>query len=447
MMFGTRQETALRGRVDWLMVASIAGLVACGTLAILSSASAVPNFGVLIQKHFLAAGLGILLFLFSLGFNYQVYQDQAKTLYVLTLLMMLGVLFFGSIQRGQRAWIHFPFFTFQPSEIARIFTILILANYLDRRGGRVQDVSTVFGAFALAAPIMALILKEPDFSSTLSFFPMLLVMLFCAGANLGALLVLAGYGSITLGLPLAWTLVAMNPEWQSFGPIAYFMSLTAFGWPLYIGFALIVFGGFFLWRLSVMARTQIHGLIFVVATLVASAGLGSAVLVNHQLKVYQRNRFVAFLVPQVDPRGAGYNVRQAQIAIGSGGLWGKGLFSGTQSQLGFLPERHTDFVFAVIGEEMGFLGAVGVLAFYLMLVWRIVNTARVARDRYGYLVCCGMASIYGFSLLVNVGMCVGMVPVAGIPLPLVSYGGSNLAVTLYALGITANIYSRRYAFL
>ena len=130
----------------------------------------------------------------------------------------------------------------------------------------------------------------------------------------------------------------------------------------------------------------------------------------------------------------------------SGGLWGKGAFSGTQSQLGFLPERHTDFIYAVIGEEMGFLGGMSVLGLYLLLLWRIVNTARLARDRYGYMVCCGFAAVYGFYLLLNVGMCVGLVPVAGVPLPLLSYGGSSLAVTLFSMGIVANIYSRRYAF-
>ncbi|MFA6030976.1 MAG: FtsW/RodA/SpoVE family cell cycle protein [Elusimicrobiota bacterium] len=446
-MFLNRSDTALRGRVDWLLVGSAAGLVAIGTLAILSAASPLPYFGKLLEKHFLAAVVGALLFVFGLSFNYQVYQDQSKTLYALTILILVWVLVFGLYQRGQRSWIRFPFVTFQPSELARILTILTLANFLDRRGSRVGDVTTVFWAFALVAPVMILILKEPDFSSTLSFFPMLLVMLFCSGAHLGALVVMGAYGAITLGLPLMWTLVSMNPAWMSFAPLAYFMKISTLNMPVLIALGVIAVGGLLAWRLSIMARTGIHGVFFAAATVVLIAGLASATLVNHQLKGYQRNRFVAFLVPQVDPRGAGYNVQQAQIAIGSGGLWGKGVFSGTQSQLGFLPERHTDFIYAVIGEEMGFLGAMAVLALYLMLVWRIVNTARVARDRYGYLVCCGMASIYGFALLVNVGMCVGLVPVAGIPLPLVSYGGSNLAITLYALGIVANIYSRRYAFL
>ena len=138
---------------------------------------------------------------------------------------------------------------------------------------------------------------------------------------------------------------------------------------------------------------------------------------------------------------------QSQIAIGSGGALGKGLFNGTQSQLGFLPERHTDFIYAVVGEEMGFVGTMTILAFYLLLIWRIVSIGKLARDRYGFLVCSGLATMFCFELVLNVGMCLGLMPVAGIPLPLISYGGSSLVITLWALGIAANIYSRRYALL
>ena len=141
------------------------------------------------------------------------------------------------------------------------------------------------------------------------------------------------------------------------------------------------------WRLSLQLRVNVSPPTFAVGALLLAAGLSSAALVDHQLKDYQRNRFVAFLLPAADPRGASYNVAQAQIAIGSGGLWGKGVFSGTQSKLGFLPERHTDFIYAVIGEEMGFLGTMAVLGLYMLLLWRIVDTARQARDQIGRASC------------------------------------------------------------
>ena len=438
----------MRGRVDWILAGATAGLVAIGTLGILSAATPLPHFGTIVLKHSAAVGFGILLFLFGLGFNYQIYQDQSKVLYGFTIAMMVCVLVLGTHLRGQRAWFRLPFFMFQPSELARILTVLVLANFLDRRSKRAQDVLTVLGAFAIVAPVMVLVLKEPDFSSTLTFFPILIVMLFCAGANLVQLSAMAGYGALTLGLPLAWTMLSLNPDWlESFPAAAFFMGLTEFRWPLFFTAAGIFLAAYLAYRLFSMARAHVPGFIFAVAGFVVAGGLFSAVLANRQLKGYQRQRFVAFIAPETDPRGASYNVQQAQIAIGSGGLWGKGVFSGTQSQLGFLPERHTDFIYAVIGEEMGFLGGMGVLALYLMLIWRLVNAARAARDNYGYLVCCGLAAYYGFSLFINVGMCLGLVPVAGIPLPLVSYGGSNLTMTLLALGIAENVYARRYALL
>jgi rod shape determining protein RodA len=200
------------------------------------------------------------------------------------------------------------------------------------------------------------------------------------------------------------------------------------------------------WRLSGWMRASVSWIYFGIPFFLIAAGLCSAVFVNSHVKEYQRRRFMAFMNPDLDPQGATYHVNQALVAIGSGGLVGKGVFSGTQSQLGFLPERHTDFIFAVIGEEMGFLGTVLVLGLYLLVLARIVRAAEFARDRYGYLVCAGIASIFGFYLLVNVGMCLGTLPVAGIPLPFVSYGGSNLVVNLWALGIVGNIYSKRYAF-
>ena len=437
----------IRGRVDWALVGAMMGLLIIGTVGVLSAASPLPYYSAILQKHFLALGIGSILFVFGLGFNYQVFQDQSKTIYALVVLIMIAVLVFGETQRGTKGWINFPMFSFQPSEIARLGTLLVLANFLDRRAKSSHRVSYVLGAFGVTLPVMALILMEPDFSGTLPLFPMLLAMLFCGGANLAHLFAMGSYGALTLALPLFWTLLSLRPEWTSSSWfLDFFMRLREFDVPLAIAMGVIIVGTWIVYKIMQLLRFNAPAAIFVVAAAILSTGLASGVLVDHQLKGYQRNRFVAFLVPQADPRGAAYNVRQAQVAIGSGGLWGKGVFSGTQSRLGFLPERHTDFIYAVIGEEMGFVGTMSVLALYMLLLWRIVNAARVARDRYGYLVCCGIGAVTAFYLLVNVGMCLGLVPVAGVPLPFVSYGGSNLAVTLLGMGIVGNVYSRRYAF-
>ena len=161
------------------------------------------------------------------------------------------------------------------------------------------------------------------------------------------------------------------------------------------------------------------------------------------LKDYQKSRLTVFLDPNVDPLGAGYHIIQSKIAIGSGQLFGKGLFAGTQSQLNFLPENHTDFIFAVVGEELGFLGSIAILALYFLLLYRGVKTAQNARDKFGTLLAAGITSMMAFHLLVNVGMTIGIMPVTGIPLPFMSYGVSALTTNLVSIGILINIQSRQ----
>ena len=172
-------------------------------------------------------------------------------------------------------------------------------------------------------------------------------------------------------------------------------------------------------------------------------GFFAGEFVDHQMKTYQRKRVEAFLAPKSDPKGAGYNVLQAQIAMGSGGVLGKGLFSGTQSRLGFVPEKHTDFILAVVGEELGLWGTLTVLGLYLLILWRLVMIGYSASDRYGYLVCGGMFGMFFTYMIINFGMLIGIVPVAGIPLPFISYGGSNLVSSLLALGVAQSVYARR----
>lgn len=162
------------------------------------------------------------------------------------------------------------------------------------------------------------------------------------------------------------------------------------------------------------------------------------------LKDYQKMRIMVFLDPNVDPLGSGYHIIQSKIAIGSGMLFGKGLFEGTQSQLNFLPENHTDFIFAVVGEEFGFVGAVILLLLYLIVMWRGIQIAKEARDTFGRLLAVGITSMLAFHVLVNVGMTTGIMPVTGIPLPLMSYGISSLTTNIMAIAILMNVHMRKY---
>jgi rod shape determining protein RodA len=161
------------------------------------------------------------------------------------------------------------------------------------------------------------------------------------------------------------------------------------------------------------------------------------------LKDYQKDRLVNFVNPERDPRGSGYNVLQSIVAVGSGGIWGKGLGHGSQSQLNFLPEKHTDFIFAVISEELGFFGATATLILLALVLYRIKETARFSRDNFGFLVSIGIMGAVFFQIIVNVGMNLGVMPVAGVPLPFLSYGGSSLVSTLASMGIVQSVYMRR----
>ena len=177
-------------------------------------------------------------------------------------------------------------------------------------------------------------------------------------------------------------------------------------------------------------------------------GLGIAVLPLfwHVLHDYQRQRLLVFLDPNIDPLGAGYTIIQSKIAIGSGGLLGKGWLAGTQNQLNFLPERHTDFIFSVVGEEWGFIGALALILLYFLVISRMFRIAFTTSDMYGRLIAVGVATLLMLQVTINVGMTMGMLPVVGIPLPLVSYGGSSLLATFFAIGLVLNVGMRRSTF-
>lgn len=180
---------------------------------------------------------------------------------------------------------------------------------------------------------------------------------------------------------------------------------------------------------------------YVLTIAIASLVLAS-ILWNFLLYDYQKNRILSFINPEKDPLGSGYNMIQAKIAIGSGGLTGRGLGHGTQSQLKFLPAQHTDFIYAVISEELGFVGSACALILFFILIFRILRTAIKARDEFGLMLCCGIAIQFTFQILVNIGMNLSIMPIAGVPLPFVSYGGSAMLATMISLGIVQSIFVR-----
>lgn len=206
---------------------------------------------------------------------------------------------------------------------------------------------------------------------------------------------------------------------------------------LVIAAAMIYMAGFPGWKLTVLGGTPIA---LVGAWFYAHLRWGVSM---YPLQPHQIERIRNFVNPNADPLDSGWQVLQSKISIGSGGLWGKGLYQGTQNQLGFLPEQHTDFIFSVIGEELGFVGGATVILLFLILLWRIMTIAATSKDRYGMLIATGVTAMIGFHVLENVGMTLGIMPVTGIPLPFISYGGSNLMANLVALGLVLNVGMRR----
>lgn len=432
-----------RSRMDIPLLYAMIGLVVLGALCIMSAVNSLSWSNAIVRTHLVALPLGLLAFGVGWSFNYQIYNEQWKWLYGFILTLLVGVLLFGSYQRGSRSWFVLPFFSMQPSEICRICTILVAAAFLGRRGRYIYDTSTLIWLGILLAPIFGLIMMQPDFSSVVVTLPALIVLLYCAGANLfylglGMLLAfVAGFFTIT------WTYLYLHPELTQYGVGYLLYQLAHNGWYM-VGFSVLLSSmSYGAWWFFKQMRIFLPPFYFVLVTMVALAGLFGGIFVENHMKPHQRKRIETFLAPNSDPQGAGYNVLQAQIAMGSGGVLGKGLFSGTQSRLGFVPEKHTDFILAVVGEELGLWGMLLVLGLYFLILWRIVVIAYMSSDRYGYLVCTGIFGMFFTYMLVNFGMLLGIVPVAGIPLPFISYGGSNLVSSLWALGIVQSVYAQR----
>lgn len=364
--------------LDYYFVGSIVAILAV-SLAVLSSAGAnmASDPYYYVKKQLIWIVLGFAGMFLMLLIDYEQLKRYHHALYVFNLILLVAVFLIGHQAKGAQRWINLGFFLLQPSEFAKIITIITLACFLDKRQGRLnrwQDLILPFGYVALP---MLLILKQPDLGTSLVLLAILFGMLYVGGANPRLLLIIAGSGIAIAGLAL----------------FAHFR----FGVPL-------------------------------------------------PLEDYQLRRLVVVLNPYNDGQGgtgAGYHVIQSQIAIGSGGWWGVGWRQGSQAQLNFLPEHHTDFIFSVVGEELGFVRAVGVLGLYFILLYRILRIAANARDMFGALLAGGVASTFAFHILVNVGMTTGIMPVTGIPLPLFSYGGSSMLANMLALGLVLNVNLRR----
>ncbi|PIS46838.1 MAG: hypothetical protein COT17_06510 [Elusimicrobia bacterium CG08_land_8_20_14_0_20_51_18] len=434
-----------KSRFDWVLMFAVIALMVIGTVAVLSSTVSLNSQSRLIRTQFFAIGIGLFFMLVVWTLNYQIFQDQWKYVYALAILILLGVLFFGVVDKGSRSWYRLPFFSIQPSEFSRIGLVLVIANYLDKKGPRIREFSGIIVPILFSLPILFALLKQPDFSGILTTVPVIMIMLYCAGANIFHIYVILSYVLLSALFPLLWTLIALNPDLTDNGLVNLFFDLASFGWNTLIFVVSVIALSYLLWRVFLKFKPFISGIYFAGIAVVLISGFLSGIFIKKQIKEYQYKRVEVFISPEKDPRGAGYNLLQAKIAIGSGGFFGKGVFSGSQARLGFVPEKHTDFILSVIGEEMGFIGVSLVMFLYAVIMYRIKKIASFARDRFGYFAACGIFGLFLTYFVINFGMILGFIPVAGVPLPLLSYGGSNMVATLSAIGVIQSIYSRRYS--
>ncbi len=396
-------QRSLFFNVDWFTVVLYLALCVIGWFNIHSAifdedhpsfVDLSTNYG----KQFLYIVSAVVLATIILLMESRFFSALAPAVYVITMILLVLVLVIGRNVGGNQAWISLGGgFRLQPSEFAKFATCLMLARYLSGTNIKVTDTKSFLVAAAIIGFPMVLIILQPDAGSTLVFFSLIFV-LYREGISPLFLIVTA----------LVITL--------------FILTLLLDQTYLLIGLVAIALFLIYLFR-----RNQTL-IITVVAGFVISVSMIFSVsfLYHHVLKQHQTVRIDEWLGRTTDPRGIGYNVNQSKIAIGSGKLWGKGYLKGTQTKFSFVPEQSTDFIFCTVGEEWGFAGTLTVILIYLVLLFRIVFIAERQRSNFSRIYGYGVASVIFFHVFINVGMTIGLVPVIGIPLPLISYGGSSL---------------------
>lgn len=385
-------QSRLLKKVDYILVLTVVTIILFSLVIIYSATKPVEVLPVVegvtaagdpfstVKKQILNIIAGVVAMSIMLYLHYEDLLKHTRTLYVINLFMLGMVLFAGDSALGAQRWIEIGPFRFQPSEFSKLIIIICFAAFLNSRQGRLNTLKDLLPCFAFVGVPLLLILKQPDLGTSLVFMAIMFGMLFAAGAR-PALLT----GLILGGLSLAILWIG-----------AHFWLKARYGFDLWI-----------------------------------------------PLQDYQLNRLIIFINPWQDWHGDGYHIIQSQIAIGQGGLFGRGLFNGSQTHGNFLPIQETDFIFSVVGEELGFIGSVFLLFLFFVLIYRCIHIAINAKDNFGYLLSAGVISMLTFHIMVNIGMTIGIMPVTGIPLPMFSYGGSNMVTNLIALGLLLNINMRR----
>ena len=391
-------------RFDILILVCVVLLAIMGLLAIYSTT--VQNPADASQNNFyrqvIWIGIGLVAGIIAALIPLKFLSSISYTFYIITLLGLV-VLIFAGRGSGTHRWLNIGAIQIQPSEFAKIGIVLALAKYLYSDRTDLTRFSVVLTCFAIIGLPMILILRQPDMGTALVFAGMILPMLYWAG--------LPKFTLFLIVAPIITCISAFN----------------------YYTFFIVIIS------ITVILYISHRGKRVLVINFMLNVAVGIfSPLVWNRLAPYQQKRILTFVGLESDPQGIGYQVIQSKVAIGSGGLLGKGFMEGTQTQLRFLPEQHTDFIFSVIGEEFGFFGALLILVLFLIILIRGVQIAASVRNKYTSLVVIGAVIILALHVIINVGVTVGIMPVTGLPLPFVSYGGSSFITFSLLIGLILN---------
>jgi rod shape determining protein RodA len=384
-----------------LAIFGIAMIYSAGELEIPSSVTGIW------QKQAMWLAIALVAFVITMRIEFRWLEWVTPAAYVLTILAMIAVLVVGAGD-GPRSWIRFGAIGFQPSELAKLATILVLAKLVTARERAPDSLWELWPFVAVVFVPFALTMAQPDMGTAAVFVAILLAALYWSGLSMPKLVLVV---SPLVSLALAFS----TPLWG-----VWFLFVIAF---LY-------------WTRAYLSESLV--------VIFANVAMGVLVLPAwRSLAPYQQVRILAFMQPEADPRGAGWHLIQSQVAIGSGGWLGKGFNMGTQKRLAFLPEQHTDFIISVVGEELGFLGIFVVLSCFAVILWRLLLTAERASDPFASTAVFGVAALWFAHLVANVGMTVGLLPITGLPLPFLSYGGSFLLVSFVMLAVVQRVAAER----
>lgn len=431
---------ALFSDIDWYILAASLVLMVVGVLFIFSSG--VTSTGVIVSTEYLRqiawVSLGVVFLMLVVLVDYKRVKDSSFIIYAAVVAMLVYTRMFGRVVNGARSWIGIGELGIQPSEFAKIATIFFLSKYLDETRHSLPGFRRFLSSLGIVGLPMLLVLSQPDFGTALVFIPILLSMLYLCGLERRYILFLLSTVALTLVLvvlPLWERNIAVKPTGFLFvlyeGPYRYWI----------LG-ACVVSLGLAVWGFLAFRKRYYYWISFAFLILILS--LVGSELGHRVLKDYQIMRLIVFLDPSVDPRGSGWNILQSITAIGSGGFAGRGFLQGTQSHYRFLPQQSTDFIFSILSEEWGFLGGLVVFGLYGLILWRTLALLKTVKDPFAVGIVAGLSGMILFHFLINIGMTMGIMPITGIPLFFLSYGGSSLWTVLIGIGLILGISARRY---